>query len=180
MQATRGASLITGSRFPLTAVLIAVAALIVDQVTKLMAVEHLTDQPAKPVLGEVLQLNLTYNPGAAFGLGGGFTPVFAVLAAAATVVALWFIRRVRTPLWALALGLLTAGIAGNLIDRLVREPGVMHGHVVDFLQLPNWPIFNVADVCINLGVALILLQTIRGVQIDGGRVVEQSARGERA
>ena len=51
------------------AVLIAVAALIVDQVTKLMAVEHLTDQPAKPVLGEVLQLNLTYNPGAAFGLG---------------------------------------------------------------------------------------------------------------
>ena len=63
--------------------------------------------------------------------------------------------------------LLLAGIAGNLTDRLLREPGPLRGHVVDFLMLPNWPVFNVADICINVGAGLILLQAFRGIGIDG-------------
>jgi signal peptidase II len=71
-----------------------------------------------------------------------------------------------------ALGLLLGGAAGNLTDRLVREPApehMMQGHVVDFLELPNWPVFNLADAAIVLAAALIIVQSFRGVQIDGGR-----------
>jgi signal peptidase II len=67
------------------------------------------------------------------------------------------------------LGLLLAGVAGNLTDRLVREPGVLRGHVIDFLMLPHWPVFNVADMCIDVAAALVLLQVYRGVRLDGTR-----------
>ena len=74
---------------------------------------------------------------------------------------LWLSRRVRNFGWAIAFGLLLAGISGNLTDRLFRSPGVLRGHVVDFLMLPHWPIFNVADMCINVAAALILVQAFR-------------------
>ncbi len=67
-----------------------------------------------------------------------------------------------------------AGVLGNLTDRLFRAPGPFHGHVVDFLQLPHWPIFNVADMCINVAAALIIVQAARGMSIDGRRT---AARG---
>ena len=68
-------------------------------------------------------------------------------------------------------GLLLAGICGNLADRLFRSPGVLRGQVVDFLQLPHWPIFNVADICINVAAVMILVQAFRGIRLDGTRVV---------
>ncbi|RYE81057.1 MAG: signal peptidase II [Myxococcales bacterium] len=151
------------------AFLVAALGLVTDQVTKVLAVERLSGEPPRPLVGEFLQLNLIYNPGAAFGLGGGFTVVFALLALVATCVAVWFALKVRTPAWAIAVGLVIAGVGGNLIDRIVRAPGPFHGHVVDFLQLPNWPIFNVADICINAGAILIIIQFIRGVNLDGTR-----------
>ena len=77
--------------------------------------------------------------------------------------------RVLDRVWAAALGLLLAGVLGNLTDRIFRVPGPFEGHVVDFLQLPNWPIFNVADMAINIGVGLILIQAFRGIRLDGTR-----------
>ncbi|TYL46188.1 signal peptidase II [Nocardioides sp. BGMRC 2183] len=148
-----------------------------DQYTKHLAVEHLTDQPDKQLIGEVLQLRLAYNPGAAFSLGTEFTVVISCLAIIATVVVLFLSFRVRHRGWAVALGFLLAGIDGNLFDRLFREPQAFHGHVVDFLMLPNWPIFNVADICINIGAALILLLVFRGIGLDGTRVVESKPDG---
>jgi signal peptidase II len=72
--------------------------------------------------------------------------------------------------WAVALGLLCAGVSGNLSDRVFRAPGFLRGHVVDFLQLPHWPIFNVADSCISAAAVLILvLSVIRNVGINGQR-----------
>jgi signal peptidase II len=72
--------------------------------------------------------------------------------------------------WAVALGLLCAGVGGNLTDRLFREPGFLRGHVVDFLQLPHWPIFNVADMCITSAAVLILvLSVLKNVSISGER-----------
>lgn len=117
-----------------------------------------------------MRLNLVYNPGAAFGMGGRFTVAISVLAVVATLVATWFAFRARTVAWAVALGLVIAGVGGNLIDRLFREPGPLRGHVVDFLQLPNWPVFNIADMCINAGAALIVIQFVRGVEVDGSRI----------
>ena len=123
----------------------------------------------KPLVGDWFTLHLTFNPGAAFSTGTGFTIVFTGLAMVAVVVVLWLSRRVRSTGWALALGLLLGGVSGNLTDRFVREPEPFHGHVVDFLMLPNWPVFNIADICINVAAGLIILQTFRGVALDGSR-----------
>jgi signal peptidase II len=98
----------------------------------------------------------------------------------AVLVVLWLSRRLGSLGWAVALGALLAGIAGNLTDRILREPGAFRGHVIDFLMLPNWPVFNVADICINIGAALILVQAFRGMKVDGSRDprVDDDARSE--
>ena len=80
----------------------------------------------------------------------------------------------------MALGLLLAGVAGNLTDRIVREPGPLRGHVVDFLMLPHWPVFNVADICINIAAGLIMLQAFRGIRLDGTRDSERGSGREAA
>ena len=179
MQAARGASLTASDRDPGTAparrsratlaLAVAALALLADIGTKVLAVDRLTDHPPVRLVGDLLQLNLARNPGAAFSTGTSFTPVISIVAAVAAVVTLRFLVRVRTSLWALALGLLLAGILGNLVDRLFREPGPLRGHVVDFLQLPHWPVFNLADMCINVAAALIVVQAARGVHLDGSR-----------
>jgi signal peptidase II len=71
-----------------------------------------------------------------------------------------------------AIGLLCAGVAGNLTDRLFRPPGVLRGHVIDFLELPYWPIFNVADMCITAAAIMIMyLSVVKGIAINGERHV---------
>ena len=98
-----------------------------------------------------------FNPGAAFSLGTSATPVFTVLATVVSLAILWFSRQVISPAWGVALGLIAGGAVGNLVDRLVRAPGFARGHVVDFLALPNWPVFNVADIGVTCGAALVVL-----------------------
>lgn len=173
LQAARGASLTPrrghGSRRFVLALVVAAVALLVDQVSKAVVVDQLSGQPSVRVVDDLLRLTLTRNPGAAFSTGTSLTPLITVIAIVATVVTCWFLRRVRDRVWAWGLGLLLAGILGNLGDRLFREPGPFHGHVVDFLQLPHWPVFNVADICINVAALLILVQVLRGVRLDGTR-----------
>jgi signal peptidase II len=146
---------------------IAIVLYLVDQVTKVLAVEHLSDGGRIDLVGDVLGLRLTRNPGAAFGTGTSYTVVLSVVAIIAAGVVLWLAFRVLDRVWALALGLLLAGVLGNLTDRVFRAPGPFEGHVIDFLQLPNWPIFNVADICINVAALLILVQAFRGIRLDG-------------
>jgi signal peptidase II len=182
MQAARGTSLrdddsslndrpSVPSRARVRVLLFGVFALLyaVDQGTKWLAVDRLTGEPQKRVLGELFKLHLTRNAGAAFSTGTGYTELLTLLAAVAAVFVLWLSRRLGSAWWAVAFGLLLAGICGNLTDRLVRSPGVLRGHVVDFLQLPHWPIFNVADMCINVAAAMILVQAFRGIRLDGSR-----------
>jgi signal peptidase II len=141
-----------------------------DQLTKWLAVDRLTGEPDRGLVGDVLVLHLTRNSGAAFSTGTGYTELFSILALVAVLVVLWLSRRLGSLLWAAAFGMLLAGIGGNLTDRLLREPGPLRGEVVDFLMLPRWPVFNVADICINLAAALILVQAFRGVRLDGSRI----------
>ncbi|MFM6849650.1 MAG: signal peptidase II [Terrabacter sp.] len=154
---------------------VALVAYALDLGSKQWALSALADGDV-PVLGDWLTLHLTFNPGAAFSTGTDFTIVFTVLAMVAVCVVLWFGRRVGSTGWALALGFLLGGVSGNLTDRLVRDPEPLHGHVVDFLMLPNWPVFNVADMCINVAAGLIILQTFRGIRLDGSRESPQSAQ----
>ena len=139
----------------------------VDQGAKWLAVDRLSDGHEKRVVGDLLVLHLTRNAGAAFSTGTGHTTLFTCVAVGAVLVVVWLGRQVRSPWWAVAFGLLLAGICGNLSDRLFRSPGVLRGHVVDFLELPHWPIFNVADMCINVAAAMILVQAFRGIRLDG-------------
>ena len=179
MQAAPGASLtsdddnpsaVPGSRRPLLLFfLVAVTAYSLDLLTKVLAVEKLSGEPPVEVLGSLLKLNLARNPGAAFSTGTSYTVVLSCIAVGAVAVVLWYSRRLASPLWAVGLGCLLGGVLGNLTDRVFREPGFMRGHVVDFLQLPNWPVFNVADICINIAAGVIILQAIRGVSIAGHR-----------
>jgi signal peptidase II len=182
MQAARGASLTgdendsgsirphgpRGRHLALFAA-VALAAYAVDVLAKVLAVEKLSDRPDVKVVGDLFVLHLVRNPGAAFSTGTAYTEVFSVISIAAVVVIVWFSRRLGSVAWAVALGLLLAGVAGNLTDRLFRAPGPLRGHVIDFFMLPHWPVFNVADICIDVAAALILVQVYRGVRLDGTR-----------
>jgi signal peptidase II len=178
-QDTRPAAASSRGLVPLFLV-VGVLAWVVDQVTKHLAVAGLTGHRPVHLVGDLLQLDLTRNPGAAFSTGTGFTQVFSVVAIAATAVILWFGSRARTALWAVGLGLLLAGVVGNLTDRLFRAPGPLRGHVVDFLALPHWPIFNVADICINIAAVVIVVQALRGVRLDGTRDTRSRSAGDQA
>ena len=142
--------------------------LVLDQLTKAWAVTALADDEIG-VIGDWFRLRLVLNPGAAFSTGTEYTVVFTCLATLAVGVVLYLSPRVRSPFWAVGLGLLLAGVGGNLLDRLFRAPGAFHGHVVDFLSFGTFPVFNVADMLINVAAGVIIVQSLRGVRLDGTR-----------
>ncbi|RKS84288.1 signal peptidase II [Motilibacter peucedani] len=145
---------------------VAVTLYVVDQVTKHLANEHLGPTPTH-LVGSLLKLDLVHNPGAAFGIAGGATVLFSVIAVVVVVVIARTARTLRSTPWAVALGLLVGGAIGNLTDRVFREPGIFRGRVVDFLELPHWPVFNVADMGITCAAVLMALLAFRGVHPDG-------------
>jgi signal peptidase II len=179
VQAARGTAITSVSdaapierrRLRLIVALVAVAGLTADIVTKIIAVTQLEPLVSVRLLGGLLTLRLIRNPGAAFSQGQRFTYVFAI--AAIIVLAFVIIKlvpRIGHPAWAVAIGLLCAGVAGNLTDRLFRPPGPLRGHVIDFLELPHWPIFNVADMCITAAAIMIMfLSIVKGISITGQR-----------
>lgn len=136
-----------------------VAALVVgvDQATKTLALESLSDGPID-VLGGFVTLRITINSGGAFGVLQGVPGFFLVATIGIIVGILLWARNVEHRGWLTALGLVLGGGVGNVIDRIVRG----HGGVVDFVDLHWWPVFNVADASIVTGVGLLLLLGTRG------------------
>jgi signal peptidase II len=149
--------------------LVALLGLLADFTTKVLVVHYLTPLRGYRLLGGLLTFRMTRNPGAAFSLGESYTFVFATLSLVVLVFVVWkLMPRIGHPAWAVALGLLCAGVSGNLTDRIFRQPGFLHGYVIDFMQLPYWPIFNVADTCICAAAVMIaLLSAVKGITIDG-------------
>ncbi|GAB3428077.1 signal peptidase II [Flindersiella endophytica] len=141
--------------------------LALDIVTKRLAVAELSDGHMVSLAGGLLKLNLVLNPGAAFGIGTGYTLVLSLLAIGVITVVIVMARKLRSTAWAIALGLLLGGALGNLTDRVFREPGFLRGHVIDFLQLPNWPVFNIADMSVSTAAVLIVLLSLSGRRLDG-------------
>lgn len=163
------------SRKPLAVwALVAAGCYALDQVTKAWAERSLTVGEPRSLVGDWLRLDLTHNAGAAFSVGTGYTVALTLVAIAVIVVCLRAAHRLASSGWALALGLLLGGAAGNVTDRLLRPPGPLRGHVVDFLRLPHWPVFNVADSCICAAAAIIVLLSLRGVRVDGSRVPDRT------
>lgn len=151
-------------------VAVALAALIADIVSKIIVVATLQDREPIRLLGGLLTLLETRNSGAAFSIGTGYTVVFTLIACGVVVAILRTARNLRSLPWAVCLGLLLGGALGNLTDRLVRAPAPLKGHVVDWIQLPHWPVFNLADSAIVCGGVLAVLLAARGLQVDGTRI----------
>jgi signal peptidase II len=156
---------------------VALLGYLADLVSKVLVVAHLTPGDPVPVVGNLLTLYIARNPGAAFSTGTSYTLVLSFVAIAAAVAVGWVARRLGSTGWALGLGFLLAGVLGNLTDRVFREPAPLRGHVVDFLRLPHWPIFNIADVCINVAAVFIIVQALRGISVSGQRHHEDGPGG---
>ena len=140
-----------------------------DYASKQWALATLADGHSVHLVGDVLWLQLTWNPGAAFSLGTGSTWVFTVLASLVIIGILVGSARVTTGIWLVGLGGLLGGAAGNLTDRLSRPPSVGLGHVVDFIATPHFPVFNLADSAIVASVALMFIASIFGFPTSGRR-----------
>jgi signal peptidase II len=176
MQAARGAAVAAEASEPVEAprrtrwlATTALVVLVADIVSKQIVVAKLSDRPSVRVIRHVLTLTLTRNPGAAFGIGQGATILFTAVAIGVVVVIIRTARSLRARSWATSLGLLLGGALGNLGDRVFRSPGAFRGHVIDWIQLPHWPVFNVADSAIVTGGVLAVLLATRGIELDGSR-----------
>jgi signal peptidase II len=137
-----------------------VAIVAIDQATKSWAVANLADGP-KHIIGDTVELSLTRNGGSAFSRFQGITPILAVGAIVVTVVLVRVLRSTTDRVLVIALTLVLGGALGNLMDRFLRAPGFLRGHVVDFVAVGWWPVFNVADSCITIGAVLLVLRSLR-------------------
>ena len=138
-----------------------------DFVTKLWAIETLASREPVKALGSFLQLTFIKNPGAAFSLGCGFTIVFSFIALAVAGFITYFSTRVPSKGWMVVMGLVLGGVFGNLTDRIFREPGFLRGHVIDWIQLPMWPVFNIADTAIVIAASLAVFLSVRDISPIG-------------
>ncbi|MDJ0767546.1 MAG: signal peptidase II [Ilumatobacter sp.] len=133
----------------------AVVIAVVDQLTKAWAVDALDDRNID--LFWTLRFNLSFNTGMAFSTGRDWGPVIGVLALAVIVALLLSLRKQSSRLTDVSAGLIVGGAIGNVIDRLFRSPGWFRGAVIDFIDFQWFPIFNVADMGITVGGALLVL-----------------------
>lgn len=154
--------MISSRRYTVTAFAIGFAVCTIDVVSKILVVAGLSGRPPVTLLGGAITLQLYRNAGAAFGVGPSFTAIYALVAAAVLVAILRVSGRLRSWLWATALGLVLGGAGGNLADRVFRSPGPMRGWVVDWIKLPYFPeTFNIADSALTVGVVLLVLASLR-------------------
>ena len=130
---------------------------IIDYSTKVWALNNLSQVEPTRVIGSVLQLRLVFNPGAAFSFATNFTFIFTILAVLAVGVISYYSIKIAHLWWAAVLGLALGGILGNLTDRIFRDPSIFNGHVIDWIELPNFPVFNVADIAIVCAALLSVL-----------------------
>ena len=149
----------------------AVGIVLIDQVTKAWAVAYLqprieSGEGPLYIIDPLLRLTYVENTGAAWGMGAGYTWIFTIVAVVVGVVIVRFARTITSRAWALALGGLLGGLLGNLIDRLTRPPGPGLGSVVDFIGLPNFPVFNVADIAITCSAVAMIILAWRGIPLS--------------
>ena len=149
---------------------VAVGVLAADIISKVIVVATLSHRLPVRLLGGLLTLREGRNPGAAFSIGGpSETILFTAIAVGVAIFIVRTARRIYSLPWAVALGLLLGGAMGNLTDRIFRSPGPFRGWVVDWIQLPHWPVFNLADSAITCGGVLMVLLALFGHRIDAAR-----------
>ncbi len=135
---------------------VALLVLAADQVTKAVALANLSQVPV-PVLGDFIRLVIRYNTGAAFSVSWGGPMVLLVFNVLASLFLIFYMLRMKSTRVMLFLGLILGGALGNTLDRILQGP------VTDFIDIGvgtlRWPVFNVADMALVIGGALLLLKT---------------------
>ncbi|HZC09934.1 MAG TPA: signal peptidase II [Mycobacterium sp.] len=140
--------------------------LVLDIITKVLAVRLLTPGQPVPIIGDTVTWTLVRNSGAAFSMATGYTWMLTLIATGVVVGIFWMGRRLVSPWWAIGLGMILGGATGNLVDRFFRSPGPLQGHVVDFLSIGWWPVFNVADPSVVGGAILLVTLSAMGYDFD--------------
>ena len=148
--------------------LLMVAALVLglDVLTKVLAVKLLVPGQPVEIIGDTITWTLVRNSGAAFSIATGYTCVLTLIATGVVLGIIWMGRRLVSVWWALGLGMILGGAVGNLMDRFFRSPGPLRGHVVDFLSVGWWPVFNVADSAVVCGAVLLVGLSMFGIDFD--------------
>ncbi|BCI81619.1 hypothetical protein MTY66_32440 [Mycolicibacterium sp. TY66] len=148
--------------------LLMVAALVLglDVLTKVLAVKLLVPGQPVEIIGDTITWTLVRNSGAAFSMATGYTWVLTLIATGVVLGIIWMGRRLVSLWWALGLGMILGGAVGNLMDRFFRSPGPLRGHVVDFLSVGWWPVFNVADSAVVCGAVLLVGLSMFGIDFD--------------
>jgi signal peptidase II len=145
---------------------VAAVVLALDIVTKVLAVRLLTPGQPVSIIGDTVTWTLVRNSGAAFSMATGYTWVLTLVATGVVIGIIWMGRRLVSPWWAIGLGMILGGAMGNLVDRFFRSPGPLRGHVVDFLSVGWWPVFNVADPSVVGGAILLVVLSLFGFDYD--------------
>jgi signal peptidase II len=157
---------------------VAAVVLTLDIVTKVLAVKLLMPGQPVPIIGDTVTWTLVRNSGAAFSMATGYTWMLTLIASAVVVGIFWMGRRLVSTWWAIGLGMILGGAMGNLVDRFFRSPGPLRGHVVDFLSIGWWPVFNVADPSVVGGAILLVTLSALGFDFDtvGRRPADDAAQ----
>ncbi|AZG43727.1 Lipoprotein signal peptidase [Gordonia insulae] len=152
-----------------TLLAIAAGVIALDVLTKSIAVANLDPMRPVHIIGDVVTLRLVRNSGAAFSVASGYTWVLTIVALVVVIGIVRYSSRLRSAWWILGLGLVLGGAMGNLADRIFRSPGPLRGHVVDFVSVGWWPVFNVADSAVVCGAVLLVILSLLGFEYDGSR-----------
>lgn len=149
--------------------LIASLVVVLDRLSKIWAENNLVEGVSQPFIGELLQLHLVFNPGAAFSIFTNATWIFTIFSTAVSIFIFYKSKEITSKPWQIGAGGILGGAIGNLIDRVINEPGFPNGHVTDFLQLPYWPVFNIADSAVFVSAFFLMFLSVRGINYDGSK-----------
>ena len=136
---------------------------ILDLATKAWAVSQLAHREPVKILGSFFQLTFVRNSGAAFSFASNATLFLSLFGIIVLLGVIYFAPKITSKGWSVVLGLVMGGVLGNLMDRIFREPSFLRGHVIDWMQLPHWPIFNIADSAIVVAATLAMILSIRNI-----------------
>lgn len=143
--------------------LIAALGIAIDQLSKVWAMGNLTIEEYIPVIGDFFGIQLKYNYGAAFSFLSSSTLIITLIALAAILALPYAAYRSSSLAWRISLALIWSGAVGNFIDRIIHDPGIGRGYVVDFLAYGDLFVGNIADIVLVLGVILSVVLSFRGV-----------------
>ena len=160
--------------------LIAWAIWLTDLATKSWALANLDSRDPIKLIGSFLQLTLVKNSGAAFSFATGATLILSIFACCVVAAIAYYAPKITSKGWAIVIGLALGGIVGNLTDRIFRAPGFFTGHVIDWIELPNWPVFNIADTAIVVATAIAVVLSIKNISPIETANVEKKDSSEEA